>query len=178
MTTTDTRAAIDAAIDALIVRRADAIAGANDDLPAERAARKAIDRAITAHVAAELARRLACAPGVGEAIFMAVEASKSVGFARGSNEDCSDALRALDAALSILRTAIAEDRDRAVVEARPTPDEARRLVDAFGAVVDRIAGFADDPPANRDHYNTQMDRLIADHKAARAALLRALGVEA
>jgi hypothetical protein len=82
----------------------------------------------------------------------------------------ADKARAVEAGIS---SAFAK-----LLPGRPTPDEARRLVDAFASVVDRLAGFADDPPANLDHYNTPMDRLIADHKDARAAILRALGVEA
>ena len=160
MTTTDTRAALDAAVDALIVRRADAIAGANDDLPAERAARKAIDRAITAHVAAEVARALAAAPGVEEAIALVCHDHS------GGGRECDCKIATV---YDKLRAAIAADRARAVAEARPTPDEARRLVDAYDSAI-RVAERAVTSGAiNGDHTTRQV--------TARAALLRALGVE-
>ena len=200
MTTTATRAALDVdtladlhdAIDRIGLLRIERHLDCADPR-AEDTARANLDAAISAHVAAEVARALEAAPDVEEAI-VKLASSEVIADRPGESADVVAAELEACAARTALRAAIAADRARAVAEAcsvksaacpqmiewqkaRPTPDEARRMVDAFGAVVDRIAGFADDPPANRDHYNTQMDRLIADHKAARDAILRALGVE-
>lgn len=53
-------------------------------------------------------------------------------------------------------------------------EDAERLIGAYGTAVDKLAGFAEDPPANRDHYKAQLDDLYTRRMAARAALLAAL----
>lgn len=135
-----------------------------------------LDRAITAHVEAEVARRLAAAPEVEAAIgdLRANAHTHAVGaLAMADVEECHAALLAAIAADKARAVEAAEDaafiRGRDAVRkypegwglvARPTPDEARRLVDAFVRAVS---------PARYDK-----DTALT----ARAALLRALGVEA
>ena len=70
--------------------------------------------------------------------------------------------RALGAARTALDRAIATDKARAVAAARPTPDEARRLLDEYDH-------------ATRHSYVTGGPEHL---RTARTALLRALGVEA
>lgn len=181
MTDTDTRAALSNLLDVAICRRcdrSDSIATADRD---------EIDAAITAHVEAEVARRLAVAPSVEEAIRAHDEAAQAEGAAlalhrlpTGGDETYAAYTRAVEAtedAWSDLDHAIAADRERAVCEAtkpritsttgvvpvvadaegrmlggrregrdtiydqvkmlvgakaRLAPDEARRLVDAYG----------------------------------------------
>jgi hypothetical protein len=203
--TTATSTTIDAAICAISCRRCD-----YDD-PISDSDCDALHRAITAHVEAEVARRLAVAPGVEEAIdAMAEDIASSDEHVPIFGHDGIGRDR--------LRTAIAADRARAVAEAcsfaaaickrvgaretgiggqtieagearlysdaakridqmiardkaRPTPDEARRLVDEF----DRSTRLAELASAGGGiSYNAHTSRQIA----ARAALLRALGVEA
>jgi len=187
-TDTDTAEALEAAIDAIACRRCD-----HDD-PIGSTDRSALHRAITAHVEAEVARRLEAAPGVEAAIDNLRRVDRQ-SYASGGVESVWPARKALLAA-------IAADRARAVAEAvdldaialaadligrhlaptsdvargavarleamlagkpaRPTPDEARRLLDEY----DR---------ATRHSYVTGGPEHL---RAARAALLRALGVEA
>jgi len=164
-TTHDTAAALEAAIDAY--GNATAREAENAD---ERAA---LHRAITAHVEAEVARRLAAAPEVEAAIETHGDACYERGFRHALKSDAVDS--ELDAAYDRLRAAFAADKARAVESARLTPDEARRLVEAFaaahGALVLLMHGGQYDP---FDDEGTR--RSAAD--TARTALLRALGVEA
>jgi len=181
MTTTDTRAALEAAIDAYATA---AIANAGAALTDAWAAIAwaAISSAITAHVAAEVARALACAPGVEEAIAQIVVCTDLM--------DNAGSARARDA----LRAAIAADKARAVeagissafsklLPGRPTPDEARRLVEAHHldllSIADTVASLHGAPgPGLRGHCVAQADKLRLAAGTARTALLRALGVEA
>ena len=185
--------------------------------------------AITAHVEAEVARRLAAAPDVEAAIVRHDDDTYWRGYRHGGGKvppDWEDVPRDDHA----LRVAIAADRARAVeavgrvdvrllrdalryvtawgcvpggseewkarnqdrvedelraairrgldggdVPARPTSDEARRLVDALEEAAQRrwMCNDEDGPAAV-----ALLRRLAADCDAARAALLRALGVEA
>lgn len=159
-----------------------------------------LDRAITAHVEAEVARRLAAAPDVEVAIVdyalaaqgdfdtseerdalraaIAADKARAVEAAiegTGRAEQFADAIchrvgardsgcggQTVEAGTARLYADAAKRIDDLVArdEARPTPDEARRLVDAFVRAVS---------PARYDK-----DTALT----ARAALLRALGVEA
>ncbi len=204
MTTTDTRAALDAAIDANTAAAiADAGAlGAPETWKAAVAAAGALDRAIAAHVEAEVARRLAVAPEVEEAIVAARAAAFDMGMINGSETwqameqtrdraDCTgadlraaiaaDKARAVEAAHEGMRRVYADRmlvRDREAMEAlaaldeerssRPTPDEARRLVEDLDTAAFEWGAVA------RSDLRVQHDAVAA----ARAALLRALGVEA
>ena len=174
MTTThDTAATLEAAIDDY------GNATAREAMNADE--RAALHSAITAHVEAEVARRLAAAPEVEAAIETHGDACYERGFRHALKSDAVDS--ELDAAYDRLRAAFAADKARAVeaaedaafirgrdavrkhpegwgLVARPTPDEARRLVDAFVRAVS---------PARYDK-----DTALT----ARTALLRALGVEA
>ncbi len=201
---TDTRAALEAAIDAYATA---AIANAGAALTDAWAAIAwaAISSAITAHVAAEVARALACAPDVEEAIGDVTvawwdEAIRQCGRKEGFVIDEPDDRTTSGIAL---RAAIAADKARAVdcdaialaadligrhlaptssvareavakldailkgerAAGRPTPDEARRLVEAL-----ENAAFEWGMRRNNDERDVTA--------AARAALLRALGVEA
>ena len=205
MTTTDTRAALEAAIDAYATA---AIANAGAALTDAWAAIAwaAIASAITAHVAAEVARALACAPGVEEAIAQIVvctDLMDNAGSARARDAlraaIAADKARAVDDLLAkLLAGAGIDEQDRPFLppgeqvdailrwaqragdayrgvrnvheqlheahkriewqRARPTPDEARRLVDEF----ERLASI---------------DEAYDQRDVARTALLRALGVE-
>lgn len=117
--THDTAAALWSAIDAY-----GCDAASHGALGKDATTRAAIDRAITAHVEAEVARRLAAAPDVEVAI-------GSVTCRRCDHDDPLG-----DSVSDALRAAIAADKARAVESARPTPDEARRLVEAFEQVCD------------------------------------------
>ncbi len=143
MTTTDTRAALE-----------DAIRYAAGDFIREGDER-AIDRAITAHVEAEVARRLAAAPDVEAAI------------GDLSTEFCISSY-----ALDPLLAAIAADKARAVEAARPTPDEARRLVEALRLAAAEVAATGCMHASGPDEDSVRAE-IVAE-----AALLRALGVEA
>lgn len=194
MTDTDTRAAIHAAIRDLFL---------GSSTPA--VARVTIDAAITAHVEAEVTRRLAVAPGVETALAAYGTAVYDLGYVL-HRPDRDAVLRPIkDTAEATLRAAIAADRERAVREAtepritastgvvpvvadaegrmlggrregldtiydqvkvpvardkaRPTPDEARRLVDAYGC-------------------DAAMHGALGATGDTRTALLRALGVQA
>ena len=205
MTTTNTRAALDAAIDKFAraaIDDANAL-GAPDEFAAAKAAWAAISPAITAHVEAEVTRRLAAAPSVDEAI-------RRYGVQAAGGADTT-------AAEASLRAAIAAERERvpvgaplgAVVDAvlwavaqchdgsdlwahmkrdpdafrrevarvlsgkirnSPTPDEARRLVDAYDTAIRLAERAVTSGTITGDHTMRQV--------AARTALLRALGVEA
>ena len=152
-TDTDTAEALEAAIDAIACRRCD-----HDD-PIGSTDRSALHRAIAAHVEAEVARRLAAAPEVEAAIV-------DYALAAQGDFDTSEEREAL-------RAAIAADKARAVeaeatrrdaeifglrARARPTPDEARRLVDEY----DR---------ATRNSYVTGGPEAL---RAARTALVAAI----
>jgi hypothetical protein len=208
MTATDTRAALDAAI-----LKYGGDAAESYEFHARPPGDRDLNAAITAHVAAEVARALACAPDVEQWIGGIV--SRAL---RGCSDNGAraDLMREADA----LRAAIAADKSRAVeastrytrpavsaesaaqlvarfeestghemrrridgdrkalidaltggedAPARPTPAEARRLVEVFRASVAAHAqAVALDPDYATD----------AGEPAARAALLRALGVEA
>lgn len=110
-------------------------------------------------VRAEYTQRPTPAPGVEEAIRTVQLRSFEYGGA-------ADA-RPVEASYDALRVAITADKAQAVTESRPTPDEARRLIDAA------IMGYWDRPgyigPDDLPHKY--------DHPAV-VALLRALGVEA
>ncbi len=186
MTDTDTRAALDAAIDDW--RRLRGLTYLTGGAQAAQAARDRVDRAITAHVEAEVARRLAAAPGVEEAIEMLGDTCYERGHVHAGGLP-DDSVRSIDrdAAEATLRAAIAADRERAVEAGSLTaldefrkllpkyvmPDEARRLVGEFagahGAMVAHLAGMTG-PESGED--------VAARTESARAALLRALGVEA
>jgi hypothetical protein len=173
MTAIDTRAELDAAIDAH---------GANVS-----GARRYLNAAIDNHVAAEVARALAAAPGVEEAIGDVTvawwdEAIRQCGRKEGFVIDEPDDRTTSGVAL---RAAIAADKARAVeagissafaklLPGRPTPDEARRLVAEFagahGAWMAHLFGAAEMVSATGDCEERTA--------AARTALLRALGVEA
>ena len=209
MTTNDTAAALAKLLDDVACRRCD-----HDD-PIGDVGREEIDRAITSHVAAEVARALACAGSVDEVIEAFDETSAAYGAAkRGFDLAARErAAAAQVASIDRLRAAIAADKARAVAgatdgaeraerfadtvcslvgardhgcggqtvdagtarlyadavvrigaiiardKARPTPDEARRLVDEF----ERLASI---------------DEAYDQRDVARDALLRALGVEA
>mgnify|MGYP003425242226 CR=1 FL=1 len=188
MTDTDTRAALDAAIDEWIRLRG--LSYLTGGAQAAQTARGQVDRAITAHVEAEVARRLAVAPGVEEAIRTFALGAYSPG-----EPSAPDSLAAAQIWIEIeayghaaaLRAAIAADRERAVeagsltaldefrklLPKYVTPDEARRLVDALsdaaydaGVAVERRAG---------DGWRESVEKKRDD---TRTALLRALGVEA
>ena len=162
MTTTDTRAALEAAIDAYATA---AIANAGAALTDAWAAIAwaAISSAITAHVAAEVARALACAPEVEEAIGDVTvawwdEAIRQCGRKEGFVIDEPDDRTTSGVAL---RAAIAADKARAVAEVRAAVvgEAADRIVDAIAAEAAR----------------SLVAPAVAE--AARTALLRALGVE-
>lgn len=213
MTNTDTRAALDAAIDKFAraaIDDANAL-GAPDEFAAAKAAWAAIAPAITAHVEAEVARRLAVAPSVEEALAAYGTAVYDLGYVLHMPDRDAVLRPVKDAAEATFRAAVAADRDRAVAaevargqattfglrarlaivaeiadeaiasaseapdcheqvqdyrdrmrkwadSTRPTPDEARRLVEAYGRECE-LHAFDRDPNVE-------------------AALLRALGVEA
>ena len=123
MTTNTTRAVLDAAIDKFAraaIDDANAL-GAPDEFAAAKAAWAAIAPAITAHVEAEVTRRLAAAPGVEEALTAYGTAVYDLGYVL-HRPDRDAKLRPIkDAAEATLRAALAADRERAVAEARPTP---------------------------------------------------------
>ncbi|MBP6849891.1 MAG: hypothetical protein KA201_39390 [Kofleriaceae bacterium] len=217
MTTNDTAAALAKLLDDVACRRCD-----HDD-PIGDVGREEIDRAITSHVAAEVARALACAPEVEEAIGDVTvawwdEAIRQCGRKEGFVIDEPDDRTTSGIAL---RAAIAADKARAVdcdaialaadligrhlaptssvareavakldailkgerAAGRPTPDEARRLVEAHHldllSIADTVASLHGAPgPGLRGHCVAQADKLRLAAGAARAALLRALGVEA
>ena len=196
-TDTDTAAALEAAIDA---HKHDIIDHA------------ALHRAITAHVEAEVARRLAAAPDV-EAAIVRYGVQAAGGADVTSDKAALRAAIAADKARAVEAEAtrreaeifglrarlaiVAEIADEAIASAseapdcheqvqdyrermrkwrmskpaRPTPDEARRLVEeAIGA------GMALACHGDWSDEQRAVDRAHAD--SARAALLRALGVEA
>ena len=243
MTTTDTRAALEAAIDAYATA---AIANAGAALTDAWAAIAwaAISSAITAHVAAEVARALACAPGVEEAIGDVTVAwwdeairqcGRKEGFVIDEPDDrttsgvalraaiAADKARAVDDLLAkLLAGAGIDEQDRPFLppgeqvdailrwaqragdayrgvrnvheqlheahkriewqHARPTPDEARRLVEAHHldllSIADAVASLhGATGPGLRGHCVAQADKLRLAASTARTALLRALGVE-
>ena len=191
MTTTDTRAALDAAI-----LKYGGDAATSYEFHARPPDDRDLNAAITAHVEAEVTRRLAAAPGVETALAAYGAAVYDLGYVL-HRPDRDAVLRPIkDAAEATLRAAIAADRERAVeaaehaafircrdavrahpdgwgLIARPTPDEARRLVGEFagahGAMVAHLAGMIG-PESGED--------VAARTESARTALLRALGVEA
>lgn len=147
--------------------------------------------AITAHVEAEVARRLAAAPDVEAAIEAHGDVCYERGFRHALKSDAVDS--ELDAAYDRLRAAIAADKARAVeaaedaaflrgrdavrkypdgwgLIARPTPNEAHRMINELIGATAIIGNGLDDDPG------TVVAKRIA--KDARTALLRALGVEA
>ena len=167
----------------------------------------ALHRAITAHVEAEVARRLAAAPDVEQQIDLLRRASYTgsmVGMGPGGVRETIDRLRAAIAAdkaravadarrvgfkagsaeRSSVHDAIGvspQEAARAAMahgvpcptcgsEARPTPDEAHRMINELIGATAIIGNGLDDDPG------TVVAKRIA--KDARAALLRALGVEA
>ena len=149
MTTTDTRAALDAVLAAI-----------DNDTHEGRAVSLSdhaeLKSAITAHVAAEVARALACAPDVDAAL-----------------DDLSMEFCISSYALDPLLAAIAADKARAVEAAtagaipKLSRDDAEALVDEFAR---RFAARS---------RSSNRTTLVWDREAAaRAALLRALGVEA
>ena len=225
MTTTDTRAALEAAIDAYATA---AIANAGAALTDAWAAIAwaAISSAITAHVAAEVARALACAPEVEEAIDDVTvawwdEATSGVALRAAIAADKARAVE--DLLAKLLAGAGIDEQDRPFLppgeqvdailrwaqragdayrgmrnvheqlhdahkriewqRARPTPDEARRLVEAHHldllSIADAVASLhGATGPGLRGHCVAQADKLRLAAGAARTALLRALGVEA
>jgi len=196
--THDTAAALWSAIDAY-----GCDAASHGALGKDATTRAAIDRAITAHVASEVARRLAGAPDVEAAIVDYALAAQG-DFDTSEERDALRAAIAADKARAVEAEAtrrdaeifglrarlaiVAEIAEEAISSAseapdcheqvqdyrermrkwrmskpaRPTPDEARRLLDEY----DR---------ATRHSYVTGGPEHL---RAARAALLRALGVEA
>ena len=220
MTTTDTRAALDAAI-----LKYGGDAATSYEFHARPPDDRDLNAAITAHVEAEVARRLAVAPSVEEAIEAHGDACYERGHVHAGGLP-DDSVRSIDrdAAEATLRAAIAADRERAVAEAtdgavqgerfaaaicrlvgaretgtggqtvdactaslyadaakridrmiardkaRPTPDEARRMINELIGSMAVVGNGLDDSPGV-----VVAKRIAAD---ARAALLRALGVEA
>lgn len=192
------------------------------DEDAEKRARADLDRAITAHVEAEVARRLAVAPDVEDAIAeLAGCSATSTACDEIRAAIAADKARAVEAAISPAvhelrnalppvrhhaqriepgdrREAILRGVDRALavadelaavldggaaVKARPTPDEARRLVEALHldllATADTVAALHGAIGTGlRNHCVAAADKLRLTADTARAALLRALGVEA
>ncbi len=229
--TTDTRAALDAAIDRIadvwtsFMRTREVHPTAPIELADWMAPKTLTDplrTAITAHVEAEVARRLAAAPGVEEAIEMLGDTCYERGHVHAGGLP-DDSVRSIDrdAAEATLRAAIAADRGRAVdsatahmrpmvsreqaaqlvarfeesighelrrridgdrkdligaltggedAPARPTPDEARRMINELIGSMAVVGNGLDDSPGA-----VVAKRIAAD---ARTALLRALGVEA
>jgi len=168
--THDTAAALWSAIDAY-----GCDAASHGALGKDATTRAAIDRAIAAHVAAEVARALEAAPEVEAAIVDYAHAVQSDFDAHDERNAlraafAADKARAVEAAEDAAedaafirgRDAVRHNPDGWGLIARPTPDEARRLLDEY----DR---------ATRHSYVTGGPELL---RAARAALLRALGVEA
>lgn len=147
---TDDRAAKNSALSAAIVR---AIADAR-----EQGRREAIEQAPEVEGAIGVIADNASHDCTCRKEEMDTDHSNGYRGAPGEPEDCDCRVsRHLDT----LRAAIAADKARAVKAARPTPDEARRLVEAY----DR---------ATRNSYVTGGPEAL---RTARTALLRALGVE-
>ena len=194
MTDTDTRAALDAAIDEWIRLRG--LSYLTGGAQAAQTARGQVDRAITAHVEAEVARRLAVADSVdaGPDGLAEVEAEQVASIERLRAAIAADRERAVaeatdgavqgerfaaaicrlvgaretgaggqtvDACTASLYANAAKRIDRMIArdKARPTPDEARRLVDAYGC-------------------DAAMHGALGATGDTRTALLRALGVQA
>jgi hypothetical protein len=164
--THDTAAALWSAIDAY-----GCDAASHGALGKDATTRAAIDRAIAAHVAAEVARALEAAPEVEAAIVDYAHAVQSDFDAHDERNAlraaiAADKARAVEAAEDAAfirgRDAVRHNPDGWGLIARPTPDEARRLLDEY----DR---------ASRHSYVTGGPEHL---RAARTALLRALGVEA
>ena len=260
MTDTDTRAALDAATLALIEAATEegkawglhSLPSGDDSTYADYSraneargnAEDDIKAAITAHVEAEVTRRLACAPSVETALAAYGTAVYELGYVL-HRPDRDAVLRPVkDTAEAALRAAIAADRERAVEFAvdqaakpmarrmaaeivttdamisyvvgglrvvgllrvgpgdldavtwtrlakaidevrrvpadltRPTPDEARRLVEEYGnAVVACIPAIEAGARGDGDAVNAMADVIDRGNKTL-AALLRALGVEA
>ena len=175
-TDTDTAEALEAAIDAIACRRCD-----HDD-PIGSTDRAALHRAITAHLEAEVARRLAAAPEVEESIAQIVvctDLMDNAGSARARDNlraaIAADKARAVeateDAAFIRGRDAVRKCPDGWGLIARPAPDEARRLVDDA-----MQAAWGLNRPSGQSPDRREAARERAT--AARTALLRALGVEA
>ena len=123
-TTHDTSAALEAAIDAIACRRCD-----HDD-PIGSTDRSALHRAITAHVEAEVARRLAAAPDVEAAIVRHDDDTYWRGYRHGGGKvppDWEDVPRDDHA----LRVAIAADKARAVEAAIEGTGRAEQFADAI-----------------------------------------------
>ena len=162
MTTTDTRAAIHAAIRDLFL---------GSSTPA--VARVTIDAAITAHVEAEVARRLAAAPGVETALAAYGAAVYELGYVL-HRPDRDAVLRPVkDTAEATLRAAIAADRERAVLGARLSRVAALRLVDAHGDSIRRTERAASRIGTTNagEHVTEQM---VTEQINARAAVIDAL----
>src|SRR6056300_979851 len=123
-TDTDTAEALEAAIDAIACRRCD-----HDD-PIGSTDRSALHRAIAAHVEAEVARRLEAAPGVEAAIDNLRRVDRQ-SYASGGVESVWPARKALLAAIAADRAVARLEAMLAGKPARPTPDEARRLLDEY-----------------------------------------------
>ena len=216
-TDTDTAAALEAAIDAIACRRCD-----HDD-PIGSTDRSALHRAITAHIEAEVARRLAAAPDVEAAIVDYAHAAQSDFDTHEEREAlraaiAADKARAVEAeatrrdaeifGLRARLAIVAEIADEAIASAseapdcheqvqdyrermrkwrmskpaRPTPDEARRLIEALHldllATADTVAALHGAVGTGlRSHCVAAADKLRLTATDARTALLRALGVE-
>lgn len=174
--THDTAAALEAAIDAH---------GANAS-----GARAALHRAITAHVEAEVARRLAVAPDVEAAIgdLRANAHTHAVGaLAMADVDECHAALLAAiaaDKARAVEAESIAAiDEFRRILTApraagvpcpvckvaRPTPDEARSI----GRVAEHLRGLAAEVEPSRmaDGFEADRMRLLAHRLRQVAALM-------
>ena len=166
--THDTAAALEAAIDAIACRRCD-----SDD-PIGSTDRSALHRAITAHVEAEVARRLA--PNLVRAAIAADKARAVEAEATRRDAEIFGLRARLAIVAEIAEEAISSASEapdcheqvqdyrermrkwRMSKPARPTPDEARRLVDEY----DR---------ATRNSYVTGGPEAL---RAARTALISAL----
>ena len=183
-TDTDTAAALEAAIDAIACRRCD-----SDD-PIGSTDRSALHRAITAHVEAEVARRLAVAPDVEAAIgdLRANAHTHAVGaLAMADVDECHAALLAAiaaDKARAVEAESIAAiDEFRRILTApraagvpcpvckvaRPTPDEARSI----GRVAEHLRGLAAEVEPSRmaDGFEADRMRLLAHRLRQVAALM-------
>ena len=176
-TDTDTAAALEAAIDAIACRRCD-----SDD-PIGSTDRSALHRAITAHVEAEVARRLAVAPDVEAAIVDYALAAQG-DFDTHEEREALRAAIAADKARAVEAESIAAiDEFRRILTApraagvpcpvckvaRPTPDEARSI----GRVAEHLRGLAAEVEPSRmaDGFEADRMRLLAHRLRQVAALM-------
>ena len=183
MTTTDTRAALDAAIRTFGLgayspgepSAPDSLAAAQIWIEIEAYGHAApLRAAITAHVEAEVARRLAVAPIVEEAIEAHGDACYERGHVHAGGLP-DDSVRSIDrdAAEATLRAAIAADRERAVLGARLSRVAALRLVDAHGDSIRRTER-ASSRIGTTNAGEPVTEQMVTEQINARAAVIDAL----